>query len=78
MIYQKDKYGEQENLAELEGISGQQQHYSVAPSSPSSTSNQGVRRLLVKTLQILTLLRCRSALAKRSTHYGVRKKMSLL
>ena len=44
MIYQKDKYGEQENLAELEGISGQQQHYSVAPSSPSSTSNQGVRR----------------------------------
>lgn len=46
MIYQKDKYGEQENLAELEGISGQQQQYSVVPSSPRSnatTSNQGGR-----------------------------------
>lgn len=46
MIYQKDKYGEQENLAELEAISVQQQ-YSMTTSSPcsnSKTSNQELRR----------------------------------
>lgn len=52
MIYQKDKYGEQENLAELEGISGQQQHYGMTATSPrrnSKTVEQVFHRSPVQT-----------------------------